>query len=444
MIRKVGFCAALAAGAALVAACEDDDSVFPFQRDGGTVLPDASTGRDAESDGPVTGTDGGDARDAGGDAAIRDRLLLSYNGATESELAVLDLQTRTIAGRLKYPGFIGATFARGADPYLMQQSSDVVARLDRAEPWRVSASWTVRLDDKPEGGTDYADPNAVLVATPTKAYVLRYTRNKIAILDPAKPADGGAPTATIDLSSLVQPGDRDGVVEMTAGVYVPSQRLVYVLLGNIDRKSVSPDGYTILCAATKASVVAIDVDTDKVVALTGGTKGALPLRGFNPTLGAMAYDAAGGRLLVMHAGCNQPGANGGAGPVTQRMIEEVDLFTGQTRVLLDANALGFPSALAYIDERRAIVQLDFSGASTYLWDPRQPALGSAIPSAPDAFVYDGQGSLLGLSTTYAADGGSSIDVVSVRVADGKRTTLATEPFTLRGGFVGGVDLYAPR
>jgi hypothetical protein len=438
---------ALVMSAAAVAACNDSfDDVAPnYEAGAGDGAVGDATAGDGASDATTDGAQvDGAIGDGGSDAATPSRLLLSYNGASSSELVALNVASGQVDGRLTYPGFIGTTSTQSPDPYVLEQSNDVVGKLDRATPWLVRSTWNVTLADKPDGGASYSDPDAVVVGVGTKAYVLRYTRNSIAIIDTSQVADGGAPTGSIDLSSLVQAQDGDGTVEQTAATYVPSKGLVYVLLGNIDRKNVSSDGFTLLCSQTKATIVAIDVATDKVVMLAGGdATGAIVLGGYNPLFGGgLAYDAASDRLVVMYAGCNQPIGDGGAGALTGRIIEEVSLFTGGTRTLLDANTQGFPSGFAFIDARRAIVQFDFTGFETYVWDPSQPTLGPAIPNAPDSFVYDGAGNLLGLTTIYG-DGGvvASIDVVSVRIADGKSKKLGQNPFMLTGGFVGGVDLW---
>jgi hypothetical protein len=458
-----------AAAVAACAACSGDDTAGPAS-DGGARdgASDASAGSDGGAD-ASTGSDGGatdaahdtgpedaradavsdastDASDASdaGDAAIATRLLLSYNGSTTSELVAFDVDKKLVAGRLSYPGFIGTTSTQSPDPYVLEQSNDVVAKLDRGDPWVVRSSWSVKLADRADGGASYSDPDGVVVATGAKAYALRYTRNQIAILDTSQTADAGAPIGTIDLSTFVQPADTDGTVEMSGAVYVASKRLVYVLLANINRANVSSDGFTLLCSQTTPTVIAIDVDTDKVVNLSGGNaSGALVVGGYNPSFGGgFAYDAQNDRLLVSEAGCNEAGADGGTGPLFGRGIEAVSLFTGTTTTLLDATTLGFPSGFTFIDPHRAIVQFDFTGFETFLWDPAVATLGPAIPNAPDSFVYDGMGSLLGLVTNYGADGGvSGIDVVSVRIADGRKTVLGSNPFTLTSGFVGGVDLW---
>jgi hypothetical protein len=440
-----------------------DDSASqapPPAADGGThsdaAVSDATTG-DAQSsggsdagDGAVAETDASEAGPGNADASVPSRLLLSFNGGVQSELAAFGLDSKQVDGRLLYPGFIGTTYLGPKAPWLLEQAVDVVARLDPAQPWKVASSWNVSLNDGPDGGGSYADPDAVVVSAGTKAYVLRYTRNEIAIIDPS--SDGGSPIGAIDLSSELQAAG-DGTVEMSAGVYVPSKQLVYVLLGNINRHDVTDDGYTLLCANTHPTVIAIDVTTDKVIDLNGATAGSgLALEGYSPGLGpgAMAYDAESDRLLVLENGCNQlipaaadAGDGGGAsptvGPLVGREVEQLSLFTGESSTLIDLSQTGeFPSQLVYIDAHRAILQL----YSTYTWDPTTPVLGPAIPNAPDAFAYDGIANLLGVSAVYGADGGvSEYDVQSVRIADGQVTKLGTNPFTLESGFIAGAQLW---
>ncbi|HLK36549.1 MAG TPA: hypothetical protein VKU41_07330 [Polyangiaceae bacterium] len=409
--------------------------------------PDGATsGAEAAFMPDVAGDSGSDAagvQETGAppaDAGPPKRLLLSYNGSSQSELAAFGLDSRAIDGRLVYPGFIGATFVGRGAPWLLEQSVDVVARLDPGRPWVVGSSWNVALSDRPDGGYSYSDPVGVVVTAGNKAYVLRYTRNDVAVLDASQGVDAGAPAGTIDLGGQVQAGG-DGVVEMSAGVYVASRQILYVLLGNIDKNNVGCNGYCFLCSTTHPTVVGIDVASDKLVDLNGSAPGtALTLDGYSPVFGtgAMAYDAAQDRLIVLETGCNETAADGGVGPIVRREVEELSLFTGASRTLLDLDTQGFPQSLTYIDAHRAIVQLD----STYAWDPTTSALGRTIPNAPDAFAWDGADALLGLSTRYGADGGlQGYDVVSVRIADGAVTKLGADPFTLTGGFLGGVGLW---
>ncbi len=414
-------------------------------------------GREAAPfDGSFPDTSAPDAApgDAGVDAPPPPpRLLLTMNSAaTTSELIALNVATRAVDGRLTYAGNLGSTYSRGADPWLLQQRADVVAKLDAREPWKVLSSWAVALDDRADGGAAYADPYGVLVVAGGKGYVLRYNRNKIAVIDTTQVADAGAPSKTIDLSTLVQAADEDGIVEMSAGFYVASRHMLYVLLGNIDRTTIKAPNYELLCVATTETVIGIDVTTDQVVSLNGtGPGGAIALTGHNPAFGAASaagasavYDAANDRLLVVQAGCNTQLGDGGGGGVTKRIIEEVKLATGEVKTLLDANALDYPVGFSYIGPRDAVVGFGFGG-TVRRWDPTSPTVGDVLPNAPDnfAFVYDGAGSLLGTKTNFLSDGGSSTDIVKVLIADGGTTTLATNPFTDNTGFIGGVELWPP-
>ena len=141
---------------------------------------------------------------------------------------------------------------------------------------------------------------------------------------------------------------------------------------------------------------------------------------------------------MLDAGCNATATDGGVGALTKREVESVDLSTGQAQELLDLTSQQFPGGLTYIDAHHAIVQLD----TAYTWDPTTATLGSAIPNAPDAFVYDGAGNLLGVKASYGADGGlEGYDVISVAVPAGTVTKLGSNPFTLTNGFLGGVALW---
>jgi hypothetical protein len=369
------------------------------------------------------------------------RLLLTGNGATSSELVALNVGTAAIDGRLPFAGKLGVTFSRGDDPWLLEQYVDVVAKLDQREPWKITSSWKVALDDRKDGGDVYSDPYAVLVSAGSKGYVLRYTRNEIAVIDTTQTADGGAPIKTIDLSSLVQAQDGDGLVDMTAGYYLSGK--LYVLLGNIDKTLISAEG--IRCTQTTEVLIAIDTTTDQVTSLGGsGPGGGIALSGYNPAVGAngpgFVYDAAGSRFLVLHAGCQTPLADGGLGTTVKRIVEEVDL-SGQTKTLLDASGQDYPGAFVYVGPHEAYIGFGYAN-DVLRWDPTKTTLDTAVPNAPDsfAFIHDGQGNLLGTRTNYL-DGGSSIDVVKTQAADGGTRVLATNPFTDTTGFVGGVELW---
>jgi hypothetical protein len=408
---------------------------------------------DAQADAPIDGQaspDGGFEASADG-APAPARLLLSYNGGTTSELSAFGLASNAVDGRFIYPGFIGTTFVTPASPWLLEQANDVVGRLDPIRPWVVDSSWNVALNDLTDAGytAPYSDPDGVVVGAGTKAYILRYTRNLIAVVDTSQNVDGGAPLKTIDLSSQVQAGG-DGYVEMTAGWYDSNNSRVYVLLGNIDRFDVGCGGYCQLCSDTSPTIVAIDTTTDTLVPLGGDAGGdAAPttsgyvLQGYDPAFGPspMVYDAPNNRLLVLESGCNVSEADGGVGPLVHRGVEAVSLATGSTQQLLDLTSAPFPQAIYYVDSQHVILLLD----TAYAWDPSSTTLGPAIPNAPDVFDVDPQGNLVGVTQDYAADGGAAgVRVVSVSSGDGGVTTLGQNPFSLTNGYFGGAQLWPPR
>ncbi|HEY4015214.1 MAG TPA: hypothetical protein VGM06_17845 [Polyangiaceae bacterium] len=435
-------------GAAVAIACDNQGTVQLPYEDGG---PEASTGSDGstpfeagtfvDSAAPLEG-----GADAEAGAAPPSRLLLSYNGSSSSELVAFGMQSQKVDGRMTYPDYLGTAYVGPTAPWLLEQSTDIVGRLDAQQPWVVDSSWSVAMNDfAADAGyaQPYSDPDAVLVGAGTTAYVLRYNRNLIAVLDTSKTVDGGAPTSTIDLSGEVQVAG-DGYVQPVAGVYVAAQQRVYVLLANINRNDVTANGYDLLCSSTTPTVVAIDTTSSTLVDLNGSAAGhGWPLVGFSPVFGpgALAYDAmtgSSGRLLVLDAGCYGVAGDGGVGALTKREVESVDLSSGQATELLDLTSQAFPTSLTYIDAHHAIVQLD----TAYAWDPTTTMLGAAIPNAPDAFVYDGVGNLLGVTSSYGADGGfEGYSVVSVPVAGGTVTMLGSNPFTLTNGFLGGVALW---
>ena len=334
----------------------------------------------------------------------------------------------------------------GSDPYLLEQATDIVARLDAKRPWEVVSTWNVAGDDRVDGGKPNANPSTVVVPDCGKGYVLRFNRNKIAVIDTTKVADAGAPESFIDLAPLLQPNDKDGFVEMTSALHVASKKRIYVLLGNIDLKKVALDGFSALCADTKPSIVAIDTTTGQLASL-GGTApgGGIALDGYNPPLGTpLWYDAARDRLLVLSAGCNTDTGGGVAGPIQKRRIEEVDLATRQVRTLLSLDDKGFPAGMIFVDGARGAVS--FFGQS-FFWNPSQTTLGPEIPGGLDFAAHDGKGNLVGARATFLGDGGAGpLEIVSVPFTDGgvdasSVQKLGENPFTNNAGFLSGAEMW---
>jgi hypothetical protein len=442
--RAIGFVVLVTSAAGGLSACGsgDDTSVAVPVPDAGAdvTVSDAKAG-DAASDGGLA-----DGASDGGliDGASPSRLLLSYNsyaGADPSEVVAFDLGSSSVAGRLEYTG-AGTTYLGTSAPWLLEQSADVVARLDATKPWVIDASWSVA---RPPADASNTDPQAVVVNAGTKAYVLPYLRNAISVIDTSTSQDGALPTKSIDLSALVQDGG-DGTLEMTAGTYVASQSRVYVLLANINQNTYDTStGYLHCAGAASPTIIAIDTTTDSLVSLDGGTGAGVPLPGRNPAFGqgAMAYDAATQRLLVLQGGCTSSAPDGGDGPLLGAEVDEFALSTSTTSVLLDLSGQEIPTQLVYVDAQHAFVQVGYGPFTTYAWNPTITTLGAAVPNAPDSFAWDGAGNLLGVTALYDSDSGAvtGYDVVSVKAADGTVTKLSSNPFSLAGGGVTGAQLW---
>jgi hypothetical protein len=440
-MKRYALCLALMAPFAVLWACAGDDDVFR-PMDAGTF--DAPPPSDRVTPEPTdTGLPPLACGDAGG---APPRVLLIQGNPRTSELAVVNMDTKAVEGRLAFDGGYGTTSSLGTEPYLLGGESDLVTRLDPREPWKPIASWDVHGDDEPPAGTGSrnANPVAVVPTSCSKAYVLRFNRDKIAVIDQSQP-NGGVPTKYIDLGPLRQLGDPN-TVEMTSAVYVPAKKKVFVLLGNVDlTRTVKVQGpfgeeTKLLCAPDlKPSIIAIDVDTDEVVSLRGTAPGGgIALEGYNPPLGTpLIYDAAFDRLLVLQAGCNEALGDGGPGAIIRRRVEQVDLATGAVKTLLSLDDRGFPSSLAFVDGEHAAVAFYFDG---YHWDPRQTTLGPEIAGGIDIVARD-RGAFVGTRTSFFPDGGSSIHVISVPLPDAGPSVVVTDPFSKPGGYVAGIEAW---
>jgi hypothetical protein len=425
----------------LFAACTGDDVTYD--------KPEGGAGDGSGDSTVMPPTDsGGDALDAGSDAPTR--LLMTQTAGTTVELAAFNLATGMIDGRLSYQG--GAfpqalAFSTTAGPFMLGTDSDTVVRLDPTSPWKGTSAWSVKMNDTIDGGMSYADPVQIIAVSPTKAYVLRYNRNRIAIIDPSQSSDAGAPTGSVDLSGLLQADDLDGAVDMAGAIFDPVRKRLYVALGNVDLGRVDPKGFYIICANTKSTLVAIDTTTDYIVNLGGsGPGGSVALNGRGPQfgfLGGVQFDAAGDRVLVMSTGCQDKLPDGGASPMKGRVIEAVALSPNMTQTLFDANAQDFPGQLLFLSPTKAVVQFGFGVFSTtYLWDPTQTTLGPALSTTPEVFAYDGKNAIIG-PRAETVDGGKAINVIGVSITspEAGAALLGKDPFTKAGDFYGNVTTW---
>lgn len=448
-MKRTWFVLALVAPAfgAWVAGCGDDELFV--ESDGGGF----DAGGVPEAGGqPEAGSEGGNGLGCGSSAGAPPRVLLSMNNTSSSEIVAFNLNDKKADGKLTFPSPLGFTSSQGSDPYLLQASNDVIARLDPKDPYKVVSTWSVRGDDAKDGGLPNANPVSLVVPNCSKGYVVRFNRNKIAVIDTTKVSTGTpAPAdAYIDLAPLLQAEDKDGLVEATAAIHVPSKKRIYVLLGNVDFTKIATDGFTALCANTKPSIVGIDDATGNIVSLNGaGPQGSILVEGYNPFIGSFFhYDAARERLLVFSGGCNVDDGDGGAGAISRRRVEEVDLATGAVKTLLNLDGtFDFPSGMAFVDGTHAAI--GFFGQA-FFWDPTQPALGPEIPGGLPFLAGDGKGNIVGMRQVSRGDAGKGIEVVRVPFpAAGSDAgidaaaveKLGDDPFTNNGGFPGGIEAW---
>ena len=356
---------------------------------------------------------------------------------------------RRVDGRLTYPDSLGTAFVgHHGDPWLLEQSTDIVARLDPQQPWVVDSSWNVAMSDASDAGfaSSYSDPTAVVVGAGTKAYVLRYTRNLVAVLDTSQVVDGGAPTSSIDLSSELQAAG-DG--------YVADDRRR--LRGRAEaRLRRAREHQPLRRRAERLRAALRDHDADGHRDRHDERHAGRPQRrgaratagrcvGFNPILGpgALAYDAqtgASGRLLVLDAGCNPTAGDGGVGAARQREVESIDLATGQAQPLLDLTVAAVPRGPHL--HRRATTPSSRSTRRRTCGTRRRARSAPPSPTRPTRSSTTGSATS---SASRALRRGRRLRGLRRRLGvacrAGTVTKLGSNPFTLTNGFVGGVSLW---
>lgn len=433
----------------VLSACDDGvDSVVAT--DGGpsgeggaldaTAPTDGGGGVDAASD--ATGADAADAGDAdAGPEGHPPWLLLSVNYQSDSELIAYSPSANAVDGRLAYSGFVGLTMIDALGrPFLLEQTTDRVVELDPLAPWKERASWDVRGTDGVDGGAVNADPVAVVPTTPGKAYVVRFNRNHLAVIDDTLKGDASAPTKTIDLSAYLDPSDTDQSVDPVGAVYTNGK--LYVLLANLDLNKVSPTGYFTICTSTQPTLLAIDPATDAVVSVVdGGAASGIKLPGYNSNLNGLYLDAPRHRLLALQGGCNPELADAGKGPLARRQVDAIDLTTGNVTVAVDLNGEGFPNAMVRAGADEMVIGFDFYSAKR--WSLTSTTLGADLGESLTSFAADPQGNVSGVRTTYLADGGSTRELVTIPSDGGATTVHGPLPTQKSGGFAGAVDYFAP-
>ena len=424
--------------ASAAAACNE---VFDIESP--TLVPEASdasndaSNNSPESDGSIDSTvpafDATTPIDGGPDGIAPPQVLITYNQTAvdggKTEVVSFDLQTLAIAGRYEGPGFIGTTYVDQL-PFLLQQEDDLVLLLNRSNPTATPLSfWNVAGGD---GGYSYTDPGAVVVVG-TKAYVLRYNRNDVMVLDlgaGGTAASPALPTKKVSLAQFHDPNDSDGIVEPAAAYYDPGSKLLYVVIGNIDENHNTP-------CTTTSEIIAIDTTNDTIHPLPGGTGpgGGVALIGSNPPLGVKVIARpADNKLFVLTAGCY------GNGVLARAEVDSVSLdqFVVTTAVNI-VGIGGYAQQFALINETTAAIGL-YAGP-TYPWAINGNTLGPPMPGAPEFFAADGKGNLVG-TRTVSVDGGSATQVVRFPIeGDAGATVLGTSVENITPAIVANVDVW---
>ncbi|WP_394827768.1 hypothetical protein [Pendulispora albinea] len=407
---------ALVLGPLTVASCSDDKTLFQ--------LPDNRT------DASVTTDAGRDSADSGQDAGGPEyALFLGVDfSAPSPQLAAVSLGSKAVAGRLTIAGNTNvALAASGGHGFVLQRATGKLFALDPAQPWKIRA--TIGINDTVDSGPTPVNPHDVVVTAGAKAYVTRYARNTVTIIDAA----AASVTGSLDLSEFVDPLDPDSLVDAQSAVYDPATKRAYFLLQRINQNPSGPftpeDGLA-PCVEVRGQIVAVDVTNDTLVDLNGAAPGkAINLVGDNPQ--ALVPDFAAGRILVPDTGCFVP-QDGGIGPRRGRGIEAVTLATATSSWLYQHDNLARLEGLVVADAAHAYVGLtsNFSDRKWFAWNTGATTLGSELSNFPKAPFYDGKSRIIGLAAKKLDAGASDValSVVAWDVASSQLSTIAENPF----------------
>ena len=242
----------------------------------------------------------------------------------------------------------------------------VVNRLggDNVQAIDPAAGYATRWQCSVENGSN---PHDIAFAGPTKAYVTRYERAALLIVDPSTGADcAGFVRGTIDLSSLA---DADGLPEMDQAVVVGGR--LFVTLQRLDRRN-------FFRPTARSLIAVIDVATDAIV-------GSITLTGTNPfaeSAGLMP-DPATGTILVTEVGEFARVDDGG--------IERIDPATLTARgfFVTERDLGGNITDVVIVDDHHAYaIVLDARAASRLVrFDPTTRQVVATLVSA-DEFLVD--------------------------------------------------------
>ncbi len=212
-----------------------------------------------------------------------------------------------------------------------------------------------------------SNPHDLAFARPDKAYVTRYERREILIVDPTTGADcAGFVRGTVDVGSLA---DGDGIPEMDQAVVVGDR--LYVTLQRLDRRN-------FFLPSDHSLIAVVDVATDTLV-------GSIRLTGTNPFAESvgLAPDPETGTIMLTEVGT--------FGRIDDGGVERVDLAGGTALgfFVTEGDLGGNVTDVVIVDPHHAYaILLDQIGASRLIrFDPTARTVTSTLVAA-DEFLVD--------------------------------------------------------
>ncbi len=242
----------------------------------------------------------------------------------------------------------------------------VVNRLggDNIQAIDPAAGYATRWQCSVDNGSN---PHDIAFAAPDKAYVTRYERSTLLIVDPTTGPDcAGFVRGEIDLAAFA---DRDGLPEMDQAVVIGGR--LFVTLQLLDRRN--------FFRPSERSVIAvIDVATDAVV-------GAIELTGTNPFAesAGLAPDPVTGRIVLTEVG--------EFGRVDDGGLERIDpaTLTAEGFFVTEQDLGGNVSDVVIVDDHHAYaIVLDATARSRVVrFDPTTRQVVATLAAA-DEFLVD--------------------------------------------------------
>jgi hypothetical protein len=396
----------------LSAGCGDDGSVsdsgMPLA-DGGTADASPDAGDSATPDGASDGAMDG-ASDTGMppscEEADLDHLLVvttaaDFSRARLGAIDLSDLSDATASADLSDSDSVAASAA--CTGFVLSRGEGVVSVVDEADP----LAFTHDIDVDPAGspGPYASNPQTLVAASATKAYVIQQARNVVTIIDPTR-MDSAAVLGEIDLSPYLSSGDTDGLVDATDAIVVGDR--LYVGLGNywFDSSFAIQFEGSVLAVIDTTTDTLVDVDTT-----TDGIQG-IDLVGENPWRGLQYLPA----FNVIWVGSS------GDSFARDGLIEEIDLgsMAPSGTVVTEAELSAEINGFAFISSTRVAIVAD---RDLVIVNP------SADPIATESIGYEMDGLLLHRGTLWAwARSGEEPGLASFDAVTGAETTPAAGRF----------------